>query len=293
MEMHQVRYFLAVCETLNFTRAAENCSVSQPALTRAIKNLEDELGGLLFNRERVNTHLTELGRMMQPYLAEVFAQSETAKTRARDFKKLKEAPLSVGIMCTIGPGKLLNLMSGFHQHYPEVNINLRDAKGQILRDMLASGDIDIAIFGLPGGIDEERFHALELFSERVLIAIPPGHPLEKQNGIRLEDISRERYLFRANCEFAEQIRDMCQARGFRLSVPYRSERDDWIQTMVKAGLGVTSIPEYAVTVGDLTTRPLIDPPIERTVSLVTVRGRPHSPAVGAFVREAMAFNWTV
>jgi DNA-binding transcriptional LysR family regulator len=289
--MHQVRYFLAVCETLNFTRAAESCNVSQPALTRAIKNLEDELGGPLFNRERVNTHLTELGRMMQPYLAEVYAQSETAKTRARDFHSLKEAPLSVGIMCTIGPSKLLDLMSSFHQRYPEVNISLRDAKGQMLHDMLAAGEIDVAIFGLPGGIDEERFHTLKLFDERVLIAIPPGHRLERQNGIRIEDLSNERYLFRANCEFADLVRDMCRSRGFRLTVPYRSERDDWIQTMVKAGLGVTTIPEYAVTVDGLTTRPLVDPGIQRTVSLVTVRGRPHSPAVGAFVREAMAFNW--
>ncbi|MBM3599504.1 MAG: LysR family transcriptional regulator [Alphaproteobacteria bacterium] len=291
MEMHQVRYFLAVCETLNFTRAADRCSVSQPAMTRAIKNLEDELGGPLFHRERANTHLTELGRMMQPYLSEVLAQSESAKTRARDFQKLREAPLSVGIMCTIGPSKLLDLMGGFHRRYPDVNINLREATAQALQDMLAAGEIDVAVFGLPDGIDQERFHTLKLFSERVLIAIPAGHRLEKQPGIQLDDISNERYLFRANCEFADQIREQCQARGFRLSVAYRSERDDWIQTMVKAGLGVTLIPEFAVTVSGLTTRPVINPGIERTVHLVTVRGRPHSPAVGAFVREAMAFDW--
>jgi LysR family transcriptional regulator, hydrogen peroxide-inducible genes activator len=71
MEMHQIRYFLALCEELNFTKAAERCNVAQPSLTRAIKLLEDEFGGALINRERTNTHLTELGRMMRPHLAEV------------------------------------------------------------------------------------------------------------------------------------------------------------------------------------------------------------------------------
>src|SRR5215475_4446997 len=103
MEMHQIRYFLAVSEVLNFTRAAERCHVSQPALTRAIQTLEDELGGPLFHRERQNTHLTELGRMMLPYLQDVLDQSRQAKERARAFASPGSAPLALGVMCTIGP----------------------------------------------------------------------------------------------------------------------------------------------------------------------------------------------
>jgi DNA-binding transcriptional LysR family regulator len=79
--------------------------------------------------------------------------------------------------------------------------------------------------------------------------------------------------------------------GVELKRPYTSERDDWIQCMVLAGLGFTYIPEYAVTVPGLQLRPLIEPEVYRTVSLVTVRGRPHSPAVGAFVRAAKSYPW--
>src|SRR3712207_8184276 len=89
MEMHQIRYFLAVCEELNFTRAAERCNVAQPSLTRAIKLLEEELGGSLFHRERANTHLSELGRMVRPYLEEVYAKTQEAKRQALDFGELK------------------------------------------------------------------------------------------------------------------------------------------------------------------------------------------------------------
>src|SRR6185436_69615 len=103
VEMHQIRYFLAVCETLNFTRAADKCNVAQPSLTRAVKTLEEELGGPLFHRERANTHLTDLGRLMKPHLEQVLAETEAAKMRARSFTKLDNAELTVGLMCTIGP----------------------------------------------------------------------------------------------------------------------------------------------------------------------------------------------
>jgi DNA-binding transcriptional LysR family regulator len=89
MEMHQVRYFLALCEELNFTRAAERCNVAQPSLTRAIKQLEEELGGALFRRERANTHLSELGRTLKPYLEQVYHRAEDAKRQAHEFLALQ------------------------------------------------------------------------------------------------------------------------------------------------------------------------------------------------------------
>jgi LysR family transcriptional regulator, hydrogen peroxide-inducible genes activator len=103
MEMHQIRYFLAMCETLNFTRAAERCNVPQPSLTRAIKLLEGELGGPLFNRERGNTHLTELGAMMRPHSASVVAQARLARTQAAALFALKNARLKVGLGRGVAP----------------------------------------------------------------------------------------------------------------------------------------------------------------------------------------------
>src|SRR5262249_43373613 len=105
MEMHQIRYFLAVAEELNFTRASEKCNVSQPSLSRAIKLLEEELGGPLFHRERSRTHLTELGRMVRPHLATVYEQSHAVKRLSRDFADSK-MPLRLGIMSTISPGEI-------------------------------------------------------------------------------------------------------------------------------------------------------------------------------------------
>jgi LysR family transcriptional regulator, hydrogen peroxide-inducible genes activator len=122
MEMHQIRYFLAVGEELNFTRAAERCNVAQPSLTRAIKLLEGELGGLLFHRERANTHLTELGRMVKPYLEKVYREAQEAKRHASEFTKLTKTTLKLGVMCTIVPNELVDLGSGPIKRLAEVKV---------------------------------------------------------------------------------------------------------------------------------------------------------------------------
>ena len=103
MEMHQVRYFLAVTRLLNFTRAAEECNVAQPSLTRAIKQLEEELGQELFRRERNLTHLTEFGRRMTPFLQQCYDSALAAKTLASSLKKGAVAPLALAISRSCQP----------------------------------------------------------------------------------------------------------------------------------------------------------------------------------------------
>ena len=101
MEMHQVRYFIAVADELNFSRAAEKCNVSQPSLSRAIQLLEGEFGGQLFRREHSRTHLSELGKMVRPYLETVYTAAVKAKQLSRDVGKLKRIPFKLGIMAML------------------------------------------------------------------------------------------------------------------------------------------------------------------------------------------------
>lgn len=292
MEIQELRYFLALSETLNFTRAAERCHVSQPALTRAIKSLEDKLGaGPLVNRERNNTHLTELGRIMLPYFKQVFQQMEAARTCAQGFRSLEKTTLTVGLMCTIGPTRMVDLFSRFNQRFDGIDLYLKDGPVGRLEEWMAKGEIDVAICCRPGDMDE-RFHVMPLYQERFCVAMAPDHPLARHNSLSIRNLHDQRYLSRANCEYADELRGLReQIGGVELHLKYRSERDDWIQSMVLAGIGISYIPEYAVTIPGLVTRPLVDPKVVRTIQLVTVRGRPHSPAVGAFVQEVRRYPW--
>lgn len=290
MEMHQIRYFLAVCETLNFTRAAEQCHVTQPALTRAIQKLEEEFGGLLFRRERHLTHLTDLGRLIRPQLEQIWKQTEGAKTTARSFLKLENAPLNLGVMCTIGPLRGIGFVTEFWRANQGVEITLREGVPAALSDLLREGELDLAVMAQSEPF-EERFDVHPLYRERFVVAFPPGHRFAEKNGVRMADVDGESYLLRINCEFRDHFRELREQQGVEMRHVYRSEREDWIQTMVMAGIGICFLPEYSILLPGLQSRPLIDPEVTREVALVTVAGRRFSPAVAAFVRAIKAYPW--
>jgi DNA-binding transcriptional LysR family regulator len=291
MEMHQVRYFLSLCEELNFTRAAERCNVAQPSLTRAIKQLEEELGGPLFHRERANTHLSELGRTLKPYLEQVYSRAEDAKREAQEFVRLQKTPLRLGLMCTIAPTHLLDLVSAVRTRHPGIELHILDAAASTLQERLTGGQLDVAIFALPELGADERLHHMSLYREQFQIVLQPSHRLAAQSAIRVKDLDGEHYLWRINCEFGPTADAIFDAQGVTGPTVYQSERDDWILAMAAAGLGYAFMPELCVDHPGVIGRPLIEPEIWREVALVTVRGRPHSPGVGALMQEAMRTRW--
>ncbi len=289
MEIHQIRYFLAVCETLNFTRAAEACNVSQPALTRAIKALEDELGGELLRRERNLTHLTELGRLVREPLVRALEETERTKKEAKAYLNLADAPLKLGVMCTIGPTRLMGILGHLHRAFPGIQLHLHEGTPPDLVADLARGEIELAVLASPDPLPD-RFDTLPLYRERFVLAFPPGHRFERTGAVRLEDMAGENYLLRLDCEFKDVIREMREARGIEINIRFQSEREDWIQSMVMAGMGCAFMPEYMPMIPGLPTRPLAEPRLEREVSLAMVAGRRFSPAVKAFVSLAAKFR---
>jgi DNA-binding transcriptional LysR family regulator len=291
MEMHQVRYFLAVAEELNFTRAADKCNVSQPSLSRAIQMLEQEFGGPLFWRERGRTNLTELGQMIRPHLETVFAAALKAKQTSQDVSQKKKVPLKLGIMSTISPDEIVDLIGALEEKYPGLELKLSDADAKTLRTRLLEGELEAVIYALPGEEADERTHVMPLFSEQMVIAVSKRHRLAKDKGFPAKQLDGERYIHRQNCEFAGYADHILQEKGVTCTPSYWSERDDWTLAMVAAGLGFAFMPVNAVKHPDVVGVPVTEPEFWRQVNLVTVRGRPHSAGVGALVREAMHKKW--
>ena len=124
METHQVRYFLAVGRTLNFTKAAEECNVTQPSLTRAIKKLEDELGGPLFHRERANTHLTELGRAMLPHIEQSYLAAQSARALAEALKRGDVVHLRLGLTNSVPSRLFSDVLNGVRNGVPNFELTV-------------------------------------------------------------------------------------------------------------------------------------------------------------------------
>jgi DNA-binding transcriptional LysR family regulator len=290
MEMQQVRYFLALARELNFTRAAEACKITQPALTRSIKAMEDEFGGPLFNRERSNTHLSELGRTILPFVEAIQDQTTAVIARTREYNNLGSASLKLGVMCTTGPAILSRLILNFHSEFVGTKLSISDGEQSEIVDRLIRGDLEVGILNTTN-LPTERLHILPLYTERFVIILPNDHPLAANEYIQAQDLKNQTYVNRAECEVDHDVIATLKKQGVDLDVVFRSRRDDWVLAMINAGLGFGFFPEFYAPPDNVQVRPLIKPAFERTLSLVTLKGRPHSPAVGALIKLVKSFDW--
>jgi len=290
MELDEIRYFLALSETLNFTKAAKICGIGQPALTRAIRKMEEELGGLLFSRERNNTHLTELGRLIEPHLAEAVAQAGQAKQTAARFLKLEEAHLTLGVMCTIAPVQFVSFLGRFRSENPGVEVTVLEGVPGQLCSSLIEGKLDLGLMAHPDGF-QAPLRSHELYSERFVVACAAGHRFAAKPEVPMAELDREFYLSRINCEYADVLDHLCREQQVNLIKSYRSEREDWILNMVAAGLGICFLPEYTAVFPGVVGCPVILPSVARKVCLVTVAGRRASSPVKAFVETVRRYPW--
>jgi len=290
MEMSQIRYVLAAAQTLNFTKAASDCNVSQPALTKAVKTLETELGNQLFHREGKRVTLSDFGQSMMPHLRKIMDEAETTRSLAENFRLLNRVPIRIGVMSTIGHVRLSRFLADFQKNYDGVEVAVCEKDVSDLKVCLDKSEIDVAVLNPLDGLGD-GFHAHTLYTEKYVVVFPPEHRLGELNAIKLSDLSGEPYVDRLACELRETVMKVCEDMDVELYARFRSEREDWVQAMVLARIGFAFMPEYSVTLPGLLQRPLIEPEVKRTISLITVPGRPFSPAIATFVRAAQSFAW--
>ena len=291
MEMHQVRYFLAVCRTLNFTKAAEECNVAQPSLTRAIQKLEEEFGGLLFHRERANTHLTDLGRAMLPHLERTYEAAQSAKQLATSYKKGDVVHLRLGISATVPTAAVTNVLGGVRQAIPTFELTLDGGADVRLLEEAVAGDLDLIVVGDDHDLPE-RVRAWSLHREPLLAVMPKSHKLASQKSVAITDLNDVELIQLSNCPIAERIRQMCASAGVTPKFTTRAANCDQVISLIREGLGIATLPASMAAGTDLVTKAIEGLNIERSITLGTVAGRRFSPASDAFVKLARSRDWS-
>ena len=286
MEMHQVRYFLAVSQTMNFTRAAEQCHVAQPSLTRAIKLLEEELGDDLFRRERKLTHLTDFGHRMLPFLRQCFESAQTAKTIAKTIRSGALAPLSLALSRSVDLVVLAPVLSDLARNCPGLALKFLRGSAAEVSEFLKKGEAEIAV---AGPIEEkwERLDSWPLFSERFM---SQDHRLAKLDSIETANLGGERVLLRPYCEnyrtAAQFLFPESPVQGM-----HELAGDDDVMKMIEAGLGVGILPESTASPASLHRKAVRDMTLERTVYMYNVAGRGRSPAGATLMKSLRARDW--
>lgn len=290
MEFHQITYFLAACDMMNFTRAAEVCNVSQPSLTVAIRKLEQELGGALFVREARALSLTDLGRAMRTHLGRIAETRESARQAARQVVGHDTEMIDLGLMCTVSPALLSDAFAAWHRVASRVELVVHDVWGAKAQELLLAGSLDAALIAHTEALPQ-RFDAQPLFSEPMVLAMSGSHPLAARRSLTLRDLDGAAYLDRLRCEFRTLFLDDIDKNDLNLDVVLKSEREDWIQHALCSGVGVAMVPQSMARATGLEMRPIEGMNISRSVSLVTVRDRPQSPAMQQLADALKGFDF--
>lgn len=287
MEMHQLRYVLAVAKAGNFSRAAELCHVSQPSLSQQIQKLEDELGERLFSRLKRRAVPTAAGEALVQRASRILAEVDAAKRDVADASQLLRGSVNIGVLPTIAPYLLPKILVPLGKDCPGIEVTIQENTTAELLNKAAACEIDLAIISLP--IADGRFVQETLFSEELFLALPPGHRLAKKTTVRLADIERERFILmkEGHC-LGDQSLAFCDRNGLSPRVVLRSAQLDTIQALVLSGLGVSLIPAMAcVTRGkdEPEYRSITGTRPRRAIGVLWRKEHHHSKAATEFLRH--------
>lgn len=289
MEMHQVRYFLALSREFNFTRAAEACCVSQPTLTRAIKQLEDEFGGELFRRERRLTHLTELGQRMMPILQNCEDSASSAKALAKSIKAGTTAPLALAISHSVNMSLLIPILKDLSMSFDGLDLVLLRGSQEEVAQYLKAGAAELAIADT---LDQkwDRFVSWPLFSEAYQLAFGRHHRFANQSAIEVADLAGESLVIDKGSEITDVFQALLKQHNVQVGVTHETATPDDCMAMIAAGIGAGIVPHGASSIADVARLPINGLALIRSVAVYGVTGRQRSSPGTTLLRLLRSAN---
>lgn len=288
MEMHQVRYFLAAARLLNFTRAAIECNVSQPSLTKAILKLEEEFGGPLFRRERARTHLTELGKAMLPHLQRTFDAAQAARQLAKEMGRAEVAPLAIGISHLVPDDGLVAILRDLSERLSGIEIEIESGCEADLVEAAIAGTLDVVIIS-KRAMQPERFDHWPLYADDFCIALTQDHRLARSAGIAAADFEAEVWIDYAG-DGCAALADYAAREGASIAVKHHARNPGMVRQLVLAGLGCGWMPR-GILPEPLIASQIVVPGSEIEFVAAAVVGRRRSVGSDAFLRSCRAREW--
>ena len=245
MNLRDLRYLVALADLKHFGRAAAATFVSQPTLSTQIRKLEDELGVALVERTPRNVMLTAAGREIAARARSILREVDEIRELARRTQDPESGTLRLGLFPTLGPYLLPHIVQEVRERLPRLELLLVEEKTEVLLRQLHEGRLDAACLALPVG--DDHLHAEFLFEEPFLLAVPRGHRLTRQSGLKLDDLADEPVLLLddGHC-LREHALDVCRLAGAGEKSGFRATSLETLRQMVSANVGVTLLPILAV-----------------------------------------------
>src|SRR5580700_5100939 len=270
MEIRQLRYLVALAEERNFTRAAENEHIAQPALSQQIRRLEQEAGVALVERTTRRVALTEAGELLAVRARRILAELDAAGADLQALTGLQTGHVLVGAIHTMGPLDLSIALGTFHQLHPGVELTVREESSEELAELLRVDELDLAFLSVTERIERRGIGFHPLVSEELVAIVPSHHRLGGRRRVRMRELAGERFIaYREGARLRELLSSAGHSAGFEPEVVLESNESQLIRRLVARGLGVALVPssDSGGENPELSVATLIDPSLKRDITL--------------------------
>ena len=286
MYLTQLRYFVAVVDCQSFSKAAARCHTSQPNLSEQVQNLEGQLGTALLDRSGRKIVPTESGRVFWERAKIILAQIDEAARAVRAKATPGKERISIGVISTVASCFLVHVLNTFVERHPKIHLDIHENTTAQLLPMIELGNLDLGIVSLP--LRRKGFATETLFSEEMLLALHPKHPLTLKRTIFKEDLLSDKLILSHEgvCLGGCPLK-LCKPNRFLPRIVFRSGQWDTIQSLVAAGKGISIIPQTAISemTSSIIFRKLENPKLKRSIAVATRKKRPLKPAAFVFLEH--------
>ncbi|MGF1515639.1 MAG: LysR family transcriptional regulator [Elainellaceae cyanobacterium] len=244
MELRELRYFVAVAETLHFGRAAERLHITQPALSRQIRALETELGVQLFQRTKRSVQLTLAGQTFLEKARQVLHHAEQAVLTTQSVARGETGQLRIGFTPSALRQLVPRVVRVFRNRYPDVQLTMMQRCTEDQVAAFRANQIDVGFLYPP--LADERLVTTPLLKETLVVALPQDHPLTRHEALKLSELANESMILHPRAEgphLYDQIIQRCEQAGFRPRVVQEAVASQTRIGLVAAGMGITLVPE--------------------------------------------------
>lgn len=251
MEFHQLRYFIAAAEELNMSRAAKLVHVSQPALSKQIALLEEELEVLLFDRIRKRIHLTEAGHFFLGKARQLICDAELSAQQLRERFGGESRTVRLGFISPFLDDLVAPAVREFEQRHPHARVSLFDLPPTAQIQGLKQHEIDVAIMANLSDADREAFRVIELSSHRIAAVVSTDHPLADKTSVTLTELAKDPWVSLSNSFFPgrrEFLIGVCQQAGFTPDITREADSLPLMLAEISTGHGVGLMPQHAAKI---------------------------------------------
>ena len=282
MEWQQLEYFRVVAKTEHFRKAAEMLSITQPALSRSITKLEEELGTLLFDRIGRSVKLNKFGQLFLHRVENGLNEIAIGVEELNQLKNPYTGMVSISFLQILGIKIVPDMIRDFNNRYPDVEIRLFQNNIMASMEQLLSREVDLCL--IPQIKDNPKITWHQLFAEELFLYVPAHHPLADRDSVSLSELSQENFIaFKRELGMRDVIDGFCEQAGFSPRIKFEGEDVPTLAGLVSAGLGVTIIPAFhGISPDRVKQIPISEPFCHRKIGIAWLHGTTQPPSVDLF-----------